>query len=109
MKRKSPSHERKFLESRIDDFEGDITRLEKAVGMYFVGMQYGWKVLLLVHDKKTIRQYEKILNIDIRQEFPERGPLSERSRALKIADKVGNFWKVVRGGVKGGRSPDVTS
>ena len=26
----------------------------------------------------------------------------------KLADKVGNFWKVVRGGVKGARTPEVT-
>ena len=107
MKRKSPTQERKFIESRIEDFEGDITRLEKATGMYYVGHQFGWRVLLLIHDKKTIRKYEEILDIDIRHEFPERGPLSKRSRALNYADKIGNFWKVVRGGVKGGRTPKI--
>lgn len=108
MKRRSPTQERKFIETIIDDFEGDITRLEKAIGMYHVGYQFGWRVLLLIHDKKTIRKYEETLGIDIREEFPERGPLSTRSRALKYADKIGNFWKVVRGGVKGGRTPEVT-
>ena len=68
MKRKSPTQERKFLESKIREFSGNINRLEKAIGMYFAGHQFGWKVILLIHDKKTIREYEKILDIDIRKE-----------------------------------------
>jgi len=107
MKRKSPTQERKFLESRIEKYQGNINVLEKAIGMYYMGYQFGWKVLLLVHDKKTIRNYEKILQIDIREEFPERGPRSHKSVGLKLADGVGNFWKVVRGGVKGGRTPEI--
>jgi hypothetical protein len=108
MKRKSPTQERKFIEARIEKFHGNMNLMEKAIGMYYMGHQFGWRVLLLVHDKKTIRNYEKLLDIDIREEFPERGPLSHRSIGLKMADKVGNFWKVVRGGVKGGRTPEIT-
>lgn len=108
MKRKSPTQERKFLESRTEKYRGNLNLLEKAIGMYYVGHQFGWKVILLVHDKKTIRNYEKILDIDIREEFPERGPLSHKSLALKLADSIGNFWKVVRGGIKGGRSPKIS-
>ena len=108
MNRKSPTQERKFLESRMEIYRGNLNVLEKAIGMYYVGHQFGWKVLLLFHDKKTIRNYEKILDIDIREEFQERGPLSHKSLALKLADGIGNFWKVVRGGIKGGRTPEIS-
>lgn len=107
MKRKNPTQEKKFIEARIKEFSGNANRLEKAIGMYYFGHQFGWRVLLLIHDKKTIRNYEKILDIDIREEFPERGPRSHKSVGLKLADNIGNFWKVVRGGVKGGRTPEI--
>ena len=108
MNRKSPTQERKFLESVMEKYKGNMNLLERSLWMYYIGHQFGWKVLLLVHDKKTIRTYEKILDINIREEFQERGPLSHKSLALKVADSIGNFWKVVRGGIKGGRTPEIS-
>jgi len=91
----------------VKDFHGDLRELEKALGMYAVAPYYGWKVLYLVHDKKTIAKYEDILGISIREECHERGPLADRSAALMAADKLGNFWKAVKGDAKGVRKPDV--
>ena len=88
-------------------FEGDLNILERSVGMYLVGQVFGWKVLRLVHHHRTIKKYEEILNIKIKKEFMSRGPLSHRSKALLDADEVGNYWKIVRGGLKGARSPEV--
>lgn len=39
----------------------------------------GWKVLVLVHIKRTIRKYEEILGIDVRELFAEEGPSAMRS------------------------------
>lgn len=84
----------------IVEFVGQMDELESALGMLRVGHHMGWKVLYMVHSKKTIRKYEDILDIKIRDMFPERGPSSGRSTGLALAEKFSNFWKVVSGEVK---------
>jgi len=82
------------------EFTGLVDELEKAIGMLFLGRLVGWKVLVLVHNKRTIRKYEDILGIKVREFFPEEGPLSRKSIGLKVAEKLGSFWKAVSGEVK---------
>lgn len=84
----------------IASFSGSLEELEKALGMLALGYHFGWKVLLLVHSKRTIRKYEKILGIDIKTFFPAEGPSAERSMGLDLAKKIGNFWQVVSGDIK---------
>lgn len=55
--------------------------------MLFAGRQYGWKIFYLVHSKATIRKYEKILNIKVREACPELGPLADRSVAWKACQE----------------------
>jgi hypothetical protein len=74
-----------------------IDELEAAIGMYTLGFHYGWKVLHLVHSKRTIRKYEDLLGIKITEEFPDIGPDAWRSYAYKIIETVSNFWKAVSG------------
>ena len=84
----------------VAKFSGSLDELEKALGMLLIGHHFGWKVLLLVHSKRTIKKYEKILGIDIREYFPKEGPSSERSIGLSLAKQIGNFWQVVSGDIK---------
>lgn len=85
------------------DFTGDWNELESALGMLRTGHHVGWKVLYIVHSKKTIRNYERILTglsknpVVIRDLFPPTGPSSYRSFAFRVADAASNFWKVVSG------------
>jgi hypothetical protein len=81
----------------IDGFHGQSDELETALGMLTLGYYVGWKVLVLWHSKKTIRKYEELLSIKVREEYPEVGPLAGRSNAFLIAEKVSNFWKAVSG------------
>lgn len=81
-------------------FTGQFDELEAAIGMLHIGDQVGWKPLVLIHNKRTIRKYEEILSINIREFFPEEGPSAERSMGYKIAKKIGNFWKAVSGEIK---------
>ncbi|MDC1502972.1 hypothetical protein N8559_07980 [Gammaproteobacteria bacterium] len=81
----------------IAKFTGDLGELESALGMLRLGQQYGWRVMYLIHSKATIRKYEKILDIDVKELFPEAGPSAERNQGYKLIQKVGNFWKVVSG------------
>lgn len=93
----------------IIGFTGDMTQLEAALGMLRMGHYVGWKVLYLVHSKQTIRLYEDILNIRIREVFQETGPSSYRSVGLNLAERFSNFWKVAGGDIKIPRRRDVIS
>lgn len=84
-------------ENSIAGFVGQLNELESALGMLLMGHHFGWKVLYLIHSKKTIRKYEEILGIQIREIFPPTGPSSYRSTGLALAMKASNFWKVVSG------------
>lgn len=84
----------------VAKFSGSLEELEKAIGMLMIGYHFGWKVLLLVHSKRTIRKYEKILDIDIKTFFPAEGESARRSMGLDLAKQIGNFWQVVSGDIK---------
>lgn len=101
--RATPEEAKKILDhldKRLVEFSGDLSELEQALGFYVVGRHVGWKVLVLIHNKRTIRKFEQILGIDVRTEFPELGPDCDRSLAYSIAKKVSNFWKAVSGDIK---------
>jgi hypothetical protein len=88
-----------LVNDAFDRFSGTFDELEKAVGMLLLGDYVGWKVLVLIHNKRTIRKYEEILDINVREFFPEEGPLAMRSIGYSIAKQMGNFWKAVSGDV----------
>ena len=88
------------MDEAIRSFRGNLDELEGAVGMYMLGHRMGWKVLYIIHSKKTVRQYEAILGIDVRAEFEEEGPDVERSLGFLAVRAVSNFWKFVSGEVK---------
>lgn len=88
-------------EAAIANFRGQLDELESALGMLRMGHHFGWKVLYLIHSKRTIRKYEGILgDIKIREIFPETGPSSYRSYGFAYAEKFSNFWKVAGGDIK---------
>ena len=68
--------------------------------MYVLGRHVGWKVLYLVHSKRTVPKYEAILGINVREEFADAGPEAERSLGYRAAQVLSNFWKVVSGETK---------
>lgn len=84
----------------IARFSGDLAELEAALGVLHLGDHLGWKPLVLVHNKRTIRKYEEILGIELRTFFSEEGPSADRLIGYKIAKKLGNFWKAVSGELK---------
>jgi len=84
----------------LAEFKGDLPELESALGMLCMGHHFGWKVLHIIHSKRTIRKYEEILGARIRDLFPEVGPSAYRSYGYRVADAASNFWKVVSGDAK---------
>ena len=84
----------------IANFRGQLPNLSSALGMLNMGDHFGWRVLLIIHNKRTIRKYEEILGIKVRDFFPEEGPSYERSIGYSWAKKLGGYWKIVSGDEK---------
>jgi len=78
-------------------FKGQFDELESAIGMLFLGHLFGWRAVVLIHNKRTIRKYEQILGINIREEFDEKGPLIDKSIGYLVAEKLKAYWKAVAG------------
>ena len=99
-----PAVEAKKMSDRVDkairNFSGTVDELEGAIGMYMLGRHVGWRVLVLMHSKKTIRKYEEILGIEVRTEFPDEGPDVDRSKGYAFTKTLSNFWKAVSGAEK---------
>ena len=99
--------EKEMIEKAIKNFEGLIPTLEGAIGTYLAGKEMGWKVVYLVHDKRTIRKYEEILGIEFKEELPDEGRWAHKSVALEACKKVSNFWKAVKGEIPGIRTQEM--
>jgi len=100
-----PKEYTQVIDKAFKDFSGDFSQLEAAIGSFMIGRHLGWKPLLLIHDKKTLRRYEKILGVSFRETFPEVGPFARKSRAWVLVQNVSNFWKAVSGDISGIRTP----
>ena len=90
----------RFMESAVykrRDEGFQIDELESALGMYMLARHFGWKVLYLIHSRKTIKKYEEILGIKLSEHFPEFGLDADRTNAKKVIDMATNFWKLVSG------------
>lgn len=90
----------RVLDEAVLRFRGTADELEAAIGMYVLGRHVGWKVLHVIHSKRTIAKYESILGIKVREAFPEFGPDAERANAYKLIKSVSSFWKLVSGDEK---------
>lgn len=95
-----------IVDKATKKFRGNLGELETAIGMLAIGRLYGWKVLYLIHIRSTVRKYEKILGINVRELLPETAECTEKSAAYLAVKKLGSFWKAVKGEIKGIRTPD---
>lgn len=86
-----------IVANAIQNFEGQGTELESAIGMLYMGHAFGWKVLYVQHSVGTIKKYEERLGINVKERFPEFTEHSDRSAGYRVAKTLSNFWRVVRG------------
>lgn len=95
--------EAKLLQDSIDDviarYNGPAAELESALGMYLLGRHLGWRALYILHSKRTVAKYEKILGIEVQHAFDGYGPDALRSAGLRAPETQAAFWKVVSGEV----------
>jgi len=92
------------LDKHIKAFQGDLTKLERAIGIYVLGLRMGYRPMLLIHDKRTLRECEEILGVDLQAAWPQEGPIAHKSVAWVAVQKISNFWKAVKGEIPGIRS-----
>ena len=97
-----------IINRAVDKFHGDSSQLESAIGALILGQHVGWKVMMLIHSRSTLKNYSKILDVpDIRKLMPITGPMSHRSVAWKVVEGTKNFWKAVRGELGGIKSTEL--
>jgi hypothetical protein len=96
-----------LIDAAVMRFKGPTDPLRGAIGYFFIARQVGWKPALLMFSQKTVREYEEILQINSRDMFPEVGPMANKSIAWRLSLKVSNFWKAVKGEIKGIRTNEV--
>jgi hypothetical protein len=89
----------KIADRAAAEFNGNFDELESAIGVLMLGRLMGWKPLLVIHNKRTLKKYEEILSINAREEFPEVGPLANRSVGWGVVQTLSNFWKAVNGDI----------
>ena len=89
-----------YLDGVIRQDGIQLDELESALGMYMLGFHFGWKVLYVIHSKRTILKYEELLGISVREIFDELGPDADRTNAFKVIQTVSSFWKFVSGDEK---------
>ena len=65
--------------------------------MLRIGHHFCWKILYLIHSKRTIRKYESHLGIKVREVFDETGPCTYRSHGYQLIQTLTNFWKSISG------------
>lgn len=96
-----------MLDEVAFNFKGQVTTLDRALGMYFFARTVGWKPTYLMRDKRKIKQAEEILGISFREHFRETEKKPEKSVAWVLAQKVSSFWRAVRGDYPDIRSSEV--
>jgi hypothetical protein len=99
-KSKLPIVQQDKIDRAIENYQGNASSLATAIGMYMLGRRFGWKVLYLMSDKRSIRKWEELLDINFREELPAEGDLADKSIAWRLAKNLSNFWKAVSGELK---------
>lgn len=84
------------VDKALDEYKGQVTVIEQAVGALILGRRLGWRVTYLVHGGQTINRYQNILGLKFREVLPEVGEASQKSVAWRIVKAAGKFWDVIK-------------
>ena len=103
----TPKQMKEVADAATKRYRGNINPLQQAIGMMFTTEQLGWRALYLMHDRRTVNRAEQILDIKFQDTFVEEGPQINRTVAWSALKRVEDFWKAVRGEIKGVRSTEL--
>lgn len=89
--------QRAEVDQAVKNFSGMSDNLSSALGALAMGHYVGWRGLLFVHTRPTIKRYEEILGMDFKEVLPERTDQTERLLGIRLADQLNKFWALVKG------------
>ena len=92
----------------IENYHGNSNQLEQAIGAWFVARRFGWRVFLLMHDRKTVARHQKILGVNFQATLKSEGDLQDKSLAWKAFGDLKSFWKAVKGEIPGIKSSEIS-
>jgi hypothetical protein len=98
-----------ILNTAQEQYEGDCTVLESAMGALVWGRIVGWHGLRVIHSSRTFKRYEEILGIEFREVLPEQTEQSERLNGIRLAKKFKKFWQAISSGEISGRDAAKTT
>ena len=98
MSKKLKDQTERTIENAMQEFSGDMTVLESAIGARIVGHRFGWQALRVIHATRTLRKYEEVLGIKLRDVIPERTDDSRRVNGVRVADTFDKFWQAISSG-----------
>jgi hypothetical protein len=86
------------IEHCIDQYKGDISYMNEAVGLLVVSRYMGWRHSRLVSSEKAWAFALKVFGDPKSEQFaPDRTPMGDRkSVALMVTDKIGGFLAVLK-------------
>lgn len=90
----------KEIDRVIRDFHGQSNDLGNALGAFMLGKYYGWKPIMLMYSRASIRKYEKILGMNFKERLPEEGELVHKLKAYRFLRDTKAYWDTIRSGKK---------
>ena len=87
---------------KIDDvmlsFTGQFDDLSQIVGMIVLGRQYGWRVIRLVHSRRSWTLACKYFG-DLKLILPKDGKPEyvRKSVGFAVVDALGRYWEFIKG------------
>lgn len=85
------------LDKVAQEFRGDFIQLSSAIGAFWLGRVYGWRVLRIVTSSSTYTRHQRVLGLDFKKELPRETAYSHKSVGYKLVTMAGKFWEVVKG------------
>lgn len=79
------------------EFVGDFIELSSAIGAFWLGRVYGWRVLRIVISSRIYTRHQRILGLDFKKELPRETEYSLKSVGYSIVLGLNKFWDVVKG------------
>jgi hypothetical protein len=73
------------VDSAIKRLKGDSRRRSNAIAYLMIGRVMAWKVMLLMHDRKSVKDYEELLQINSKELFPEFRRMADKSFCVSRA------------------------
>jgi hypothetical protein len=85
-----------LIKKVANEYTGLSGGLMSSIGVLVMSKLFGWRVTRLISSESQWRAANKNFG-DIKIITPERGELAHKSVGLAVADKLGSYWKYMRG------------